>query len=367
MGRALLTLVTTLVAQSAFGAFVLFQVNMEAQIEAGNFDSGNGDEVVVRGSLEPLSWFGDADLICEPSISDPDIYEGVAIFDDENIGTTVEFKYVIKPNGGDEVWESRNNRDFEFTGENLALDVVYFDDMMGATDQEVAVTFHLTENDDCDGCTIDEMAIRGGSAPLDWGNDDTRLTDNGDRTWSVTVTFPAGSDMNVNYKFRAHADIKPDRFDEIGDPCTAWDPVTQWMWQDLRYIDPDCYANNFFSIDDSSPTQDIEGLEWFPHPTGLEGESPDVPRRAGRIHLDQNRPNPFNPATAIRFTLEESGDVDLTVYDGAGRRMALLVDRFLVAGAHTVIWRPEHAPSGVYVCRLQANGESMERTLLLVK
>ena len=362
-----MTLAAVLIAQPTLGAFVLFQINMEVQIEAGNFDPDNGDEVVVRGGLEPLSWFGDTDLVCAPSIGDPDIFEAVAEFDDANADTIVEFKYVIKPNGGDERWENRNNRTFEFTGDDLALDVVYFDDMMGYTDQDVAVTFHLTENDDCDGCTIDEMAIRGGSAPLDWGNDDTRLSDHGDRTWSVTVTFPAGSEMSVNYKFRAHSDIKPGRFDENGDPCSAWDAATNWMWQDLRYITPDCFANNAFSIDDSSPTQDLEGLEWFTQSTSVTGESPDVPRRTGLVQLDQNRPNPFNPATAIRFTLEESGDVDLAVYDGTGRRVAQLVNRFLVAGAHTVVWRPENAPSGIYVCRLRANGEAQERTLVLVK
>jgi hypothetical protein len=83
-------------------------------------------------------------------------------------------------------------------------------------------------------------------------------------------------------------------------------------------------------------------------------------------------PNPFNPATTIRFSLRESGPVRLEVYDLAGRRVATLVHDDLGAGPHEVVWHGTdddglRAASGVYVCRLHAGGLTENRRLALVK
>ncbi|MFO7608051.1 MAG: Ig-like domain-containing protein [Candidatus Krumholzibacteriia bacterium] len=88
--------------------------------------------------------------------------------------------------------------------------------------------------------------------------------------------------------------------------------------------------------------------------------------------LDQNSPNPFNPRTTIRFSLPEAGRTRLAVYDIRGRRVALLVDDDLAAGAHAVVWdgrdgRGAQAGSGVYLYRLEARGQVTSRRMTLVK
>jgi hypothetical protein len=88
------------------------------------------------------------------------------------------------------------------------------------------------------------------------------------------------------------------------------------------------------------------------------------------LHAPQ--PNPFNPATMVRFDLPTTGAVRLEVYDVVGQRVRVLVAGDLPAGVHQVTWdgRSEvGAPvsSGVYLCRLQAGSFTQARRMVLLK
>lgn len=76
--------------------------------------------------------------------------------------------------------------------------------------------------------------------------------------------------------------------------------------------------------------------------------------------LEAAYPNPFNPATTIRFGLPESGHVVLVVYDGLGREVARPIDGVKGAGYHDVLFEADGLPSGVYFYRIMARGD--ERT-----
>ena len=65
-----------------------------------------------------------------------------------------------------------------------------------------------------------------------------------------------------------------------------------------------------------------------------------------------NSPNPFNPTTTIRFMLEEPSQVNLTVYDMAGREVKNLVNGYTDAGNHEVTFDASALPSGTYLYRL---------------
>lgn len=83
--------------------------------------------------------------------------------------------------------------------------------------------------------------------------------------------------------------------------------------------------------------------------------------------LDQNYPNPFNPETTIAFELGRTEHVTLKVFDALGRGVATLVDGVKTAGAHHVRFQAGALPNGVYVYRLQGEGFSQTRTMLLMK
>ncbi len=87
----------------------------------------------------------------------------------------------------------------------------------------------------------------------------------------------------------------------------------------------------------------------------------------GDFRLMQNYPNPFNPSTRIDFELTSTADVRLAVYDILGREVALLADGTRAAGEHSVTFEAGDLPSGVYLYRLEANGTSRTRALLLSK
>jgi hypothetical protein len=100
----------------------------------------------------------------------------------------------------------------------------------------------------------------------------------------------------------------------------------------------------------------------------MESANP-VPREYG---LDQNYPNPFNAGTIIPFSLNQSGDVELVVYDILGRTVRRLAAGFYDQGSHVVAFdgRDEHgAPlsSGVYLYRLTGPNVSQTRKMVLVK
>jgi hypothetical protein len=74
--------------------------------------------------------------------------------------------------------------------------------------------------------------------------------------------------------------------------------------------------------------------------------------------LGQNRPNPFNPETAIPFSLASSGRVIIRIYDIAGRLVRTLVDRPETPGFHIARWdgrtdEGAFTASGVYLYRIQ--------------
>ena len=83
--------------------------------------------------------------------------------------------------------------------------------------------------------------------------------------------------------------------------------------------------------------------------------------------LDQNYPNPFNPTTSIAFSLPQTAQINLTVYDVLGRRVATLVNGQLAAGQHTVQFEASHLPSGMYLYRLSTPTGSITQKMMLLK
>lgn len=99
--------------------------------------------------------------------------------------------------------------------------------------------------------------------------------------------------------------------------------------------------------------------------TSNETENPDLPVD---FDLSQNYPNPFNPSTNIQFSLPESSDLKLEVFNSIGMHVATLIDEQRGAGRYTVSFNANALSSGMYFYRLIANGKTIAtKKMLLIK
>ena len=83
--------------------------------------------------------------------------------------------------------------------------------------------------------------------------------------------------------------------------------------------------------------------------------------------LYQNSPNPFNPSAEIEFQLPRASDVKLEVYNITGQKVATLVDDIYQAGNHTATWDASGFSSGIYFYKLEADGFTESKKMLLLK
>ncbi|MCB0729343.1 MAG: T9SS type A sorting domain-containing protein, partial [Ignavibacteriae bacterium] len=97
---------------------------------------------------------------------------------------------------------------------------------------------------------------------------------------------------------------------------------------------------------------------------GIQNVSTEIP---DGFSLKQNYPNPFNPVTNIKFSVPKTGIVKLKVYDILGKEVAVLVDKQLNAGSYQADFNGSNFSSGVYFYKLEAEGFTEVKKMMLVK
>ena len=83
--------------------------------------------------------------------------------------------------------------------------------------------------------------------------------------------------------------------------------------------------------------------------------------------LSQNYPNPFNPSTTIKYSIPEAEFVNLTVYDGLGQKVTVLVDQQQGAGNYEVSFDADRFASGVYFYVIRAGDYAATRKMMTLK
>ncbi len=128
--------------------------------------------------------------------------------------------------------------------------------------------------------------------------------------------------------------------------------------------------NSISSVITSSITaKDFYNNSFGGTPIGITQTSTEVPVD---FSLEQNFPNPFNPATTIRFTVMpnakvQMSKVELTVYDALGRSVAKLVNDRLAAGTYSYEWDAANYPSGIYFYELKTEGFTKTKKMVMIK
>jgi hypothetical protein len=87
--------------------------------------------------------------------------------------------------------------------------------------------------------------------------------------------------------------------------------------------------------------------------------------------LEQNYPNPFNPSTKIKYSVSQSSNVVIKVFDILGNEIETLVNEEKPVGTYEVTWYAESAvgglPTGVYFYQLKAGNYISTKKMILLK
>ena len=99
-----------------------------------------------------------------------------------------------------------------------------------------------------------------------------------------------------------------------------------------------------------------------PLATPAEAGAPDA-----AVALRPPAPNPSATRAALRYALDASANVRLTVYDMLGREVAVVAEGARAAGAHTAPVDVSAWPAGVYLVRLDVGGEALTQRLTVAR
>ncbi|MBN1482896.1 T9SS type A sorting domain-containing protein [candidate division KSB1 bacterium] len=98
--------------------------------------------------------------------------------------------------------------------------------------------------------------------------------------------------------------------------------------------------------------------------TGVASEPTTAP---STIALMQNYPNPFNPSTNIQFQTLKDGHVKVSVFNTLGQPVATLMDQKLTSGMHQVTFDAANFSTGIYYYRIEVDGYSEMKKMMLLK
>lgn len=232
---------------------VIFAVDMNNQ-DPASYAGG----VSVQGNRAPLTWNGGDRLLTD--VDGDGVYTNLVQFPIGTL-TTLEFKFTKSADGVAWDWEqiAANRRIcLPTAGGFLPADPVFFSDYVPATETTVPVevTFQLDLGCFDPADYAGGVSVQGGAAPLTWDGGSTPMS-GVDSFFDVTVVFPAGTPVLVEYKF------------------TRNDGVV-WQWEDG-------IANRELALSDDAPTVVLGPVafdDWFCSPAVT------ISRSASNVVLD---------------------------------------------------------------------------------
>jgi len=147
----------------------------------------------------------------------------------------------------------------------------------------------------------------------------------------------------------------------IEKPDTTWIAQNVWM---VKRVSPSANVNlTQFGVPLSFSVPG--NMYELTNPSiGIQNISTDVP---SSYTLNQNYPNPFNSETVIRFAVKSQGNVSLKLYSIEGKEVSSLYNGHRNAGTYEFRYNAGNLPSGVYFYRLDINGYSQTRRMVMTK
>ena len=175
---------------------------------------------------------------------------------------------------------------------------------------------------------------------------------NGGSTYSLITVLYSSSNYGASYALSTTSSTS-----SFVPTSTQWNTRTFGLpvgTNKIRFTAVSGYGNDMF-LDSIRIVSLITGV----HNIGL-----DLPKV---YKLEQNYPNPFNPVTRISFDIPKQSLVMMKVYDILGREVKTLVNEIKAPGNYSVDFDGTELSSGVYFYKLESNGFTDIKRMLLIK
>lgn len=335
-----------------------------AYLVVGHLD--DGDAVgTLRYDLISLDW--------RPDDSAPDLL--VANFNDKTVGAPLEFRgaFYGEPVSGQaeptvEVGLPMGNKAMVIEDDSATsatgVRFQFFNDVE-PIDQPISMSFAITF-DQLDGY---EVGVResGSSAKIFCNLD---FSDSGSLTFRDAAGVVTGASATYATGVRHIVEMS---FEPLLDAYSVWFDGERVVHRRSHGIADREVGRIYFSLGFDA---DLDGVmrvdRILAHTLGQPLAAPQSAPPAAVARLLGAAPNPFNPATEVRFELARAGHVTLDVLDSRGRRVRTLVDGHLEIGLHRTAWQGRdqagrQLASGVYHLRLESAGEVVTKALTLLK
>jgi M6 family metalloprotease-like protein len=145
-----------------------------------------------------------------------------------------------------------------------------------------------------------------------------------------------------------------------------WENIASVNKNVSSYIDPKQVGDTVFYKIRAVDNQELKSVYSDVVSIG-DGKPANGTENAYAFSLEQNFPNPFNPATNISFSMSAASYVKLTVYNTLGDEVYTIFEGMLTAGKHNFRWDGTNFASGIYFYRLETPGITLTKKMVFLK
>jgi hypothetical protein len=236
------------------------------------------------------------------------------------------------------------------------------------------LSLYNSEDEQVDGLVFGNMYITTISAPLPGQSISAQLD------WDDTFIFYLDNSPTLgqsNDLEDAYGTIEGNVFDAFGNPLSNIDVTYHWSTVQTDSV-------GYFSFYEIAILKELQvaynsivlyhyNIQTYPDSTitlVIDIQEPlitDENEIDFNYRLDQNFPNPFNPSTKIKYSVPQSSQVVIKVFDVLGNEIESLVSEEKSAGTYEITWYAEKLTSGIYFYRLQAGNFVETKKMVLMK
>jgi len=203
------------------------------------------------------------------------------------------------------------------------------------------------------------MTVGSTTITADWAPDNAAgaLTDNGDGTWSISITFPETAiGDTLQFKFLNGNDWG------VGAPNIEGQADTTTLTDACGINDGFGGYNRYLII----PSNDITLKFCWDQCVQCDGSDPFLGINENNIAVSNISilPNPFFSTLQINYTLQNAGEVSLKVINLKGEVVETIEGGNQGAGIHVMEIDGDNLPAGNYFYRLQAGTDFTSGTIM---